>query len=308
MGFVCLAHYRYVDVIAIGEPTQHANHITGFCVNSYLEAGAKNTPRQVPNTRTDEFVLTLEEIVELILKYAPEFDRKDILKMIKEKWQELGPEVADEWNAARIVARDLGFDVGRLSSPEEITKSTKNTMQCDRNDVLTMLSYAGNSPVILLDFLDDQMIPTDNHKVPTQRGEYVRSSEEALIADTLYALGAAYDYERPICPPTDRRDTVWPDFILYLNNTVYFWEHLGMSEDSSYMKQWELKKEWYQRNGYYLNLIVTNKGVTSEIVKEIAKNLSKRENDRFSLAATTPVVQIDPPLPSYFLISYRSSL
>jgi hypothetical protein len=38
-------------------------------------------------------VLTLEETIQLILKHKSEYERKDILKFIEEKRQELGPEV-----------------------------------------------------------------------------------------------------------------------------------------------------------------------------------------------------------------------
>ena len=76
-------------------------------------------------------MLTLEETIQLILKQLPEYDRKDILTMIDEKRQELGPEVVNEESAAMIVARELGIDLQQLSPKtrlriEDITETTRN--------------------------------------------------------------------------------------------------------------------------------------------------------------------------------------
>ncbi|TXT56737.1 MAG: hypothetical protein BAJATHORv1_20330 [Candidatus Thorarchaeota archaeon] len=76
-------------------------------------------------------MLTLEETIEIILKQLPEYDRKDIVKMIQEKREELGPEVVNEESAAMIVARELGIDTHQLSSKarlriEDISESTRS--------------------------------------------------------------------------------------------------------------------------------------------------------------------------------------
>jgi len=39
------------------------------------------------------YLLTLEETIELILKHKSDYERNDILTMIQEKRNELGPEV-----------------------------------------------------------------------------------------------------------------------------------------------------------------------------------------------------------------------
>ncbi|MFW9908445.1 MAG: hypothetical protein ACFFEF_07710, partial [Candidatus Thorarchaeota archaeon] len=59
------------------------------------------------------------------------FERNDILTMIQEKRQELGPEVINDESAAMIVARELGVDLHRVAPSarqriEDITESTKN--------------------------------------------------------------------------------------------------------------------------------------------------------------------------------------
>ncbi|MFW9845840.1 MAG: OB-fold nucleic acid binding domain-containing protein, partial [Candidatus Thorarchaeota archaeon] len=80
--------------------------------------------------RTVMKVLTLEETIELILKHT-DYQREDVLKMIGEKREELGPEVVNEESAAMIVARELGIDLQQVSAKarlriEDITESTRN--------------------------------------------------------------------------------------------------------------------------------------------------------------------------------------
>ncbi|MHA2354127.1 MAG: DUF2240 family protein [Candidatus Thorarchaeota archaeon] len=78
--------------------------------------------------RTVIEVLTLEETIELILKHT-EYQRDEVLKMIEEKREELGPEVVNEESAAMIIARELGIDLQQVSAKaririEDITEST----------------------------------------------------------------------------------------------------------------------------------------------------------------------------------------
>ncbi|MFW9863358.1 MAG: OB-fold nucleic acid binding domain-containing protein [Candidatus Thorarchaeota archaeon] len=73
-------------------------------------------------------MLTLEETIELILKHT-EYQRDEVLKMIDEKRQELGPEVVNDESAAMIIARELGIDLQQVSAKaririEDITEST----------------------------------------------------------------------------------------------------------------------------------------------------------------------------------------
>ncbi len=80
-------------------------------------------------------VLTLEETIQLILKYKSEYERKDILKFIKEKRQELGPEVVNDESAAMIVARELGIDLHQVSPKARLT--IKDISEDIRNVALT---------------------------------------------------------------------------------------------------------------------------------------------------------------------------
>ncbi len=80
-------------------------------------------------------VLTLEETIELIRKNFPEYDRVEVMKMIEEKRQVLGPEIVNQESAAMIVARELGIDLQQLSAraQQKVADITEN----DRNVVLT---------------------------------------------------------------------------------------------------------------------------------------------------------------------------
>jgi len=76
-------------------------------------------------------LLTLEETIELILKHRSDYERKDILRMIEEKREELGREVINDESAAMIVARELGVDLHQISPKarqriEDITEATRN--------------------------------------------------------------------------------------------------------------------------------------------------------------------------------------
>lgn len=76
-------------------------------------------------------MLTLEETIELILKHRKDYERSQILEMVKEKRQELGPEVVNDESAAMIVARELDVDLHRATPKarttiKDITLSTRN--------------------------------------------------------------------------------------------------------------------------------------------------------------------------------------
>ncbi len=78
-------------------------------------------------------MLSLEETIQLILKNLPKYERNDVLKMIEEKRQELGPDVVNEESAAMIVARELGIDLHQVAPKSrlkisDITESTRNVI------------------------------------------------------------------------------------------------------------------------------------------------------------------------------------
>jgi hypothetical protein len=92
-------------------------------------------------------------------------------------------------------------------------------------------------------FLEDRLI----HR--TERGDLVRSKSELVIADKLFARGVDYAYEQPLVLPTGR--VRYPDFTItdHARGVTFYWEHLGMLEDTGYRARWERKRVEYLEAG-----------------------------------------------------------
>jgi hypothetical protein len=99
----------------------------------------------------------------------------------------------------------------------------------------------------------------------TRTGILVRSKSEVIIADALSSLGLSYKYEEPLRSPKDPDDFVLPDFTVYYEGEVFYWEHLGRLSDEHYRRRWEDKEEWYVRNHFAERLIATREGPKQEI-------------------------------------------
>lgn len=82
----------------------------------------------------------------------------------------------------------------------------------------------------------------------TERGDLVRSKSELVIADKLYGADIDYAYEKPLVTSGGTR---YPDFTIEDNASgiTYYWEHLGLLEDSTYRARWDLKREEYLKEG-----------------------------------------------------------
>ncbi|CAM3484657.1 UvrD-like helicase C-terminal domain-containing protein [Flavobacterium longum] len=122
----------------------------------------------------------------------------------------------------------------------------------------------------------------------SEKGEFMISKSEVIIADKLYHNKIQYVYEAAI---TDERGiTIHPDFTIEDADTgiIYYWEHLGMLTDDEYRSKWKRKKEWYQKSGiveYTENsdadkqLIITRDkpdgGIDSYEIKQIIEKLFK---------------------------------
>ncbi len=98
----------------------------------------------------------------------------------------------------------------------------------------------------------------------TDRGEYVRSKSELIIANTLNKHEIPYRYE---CPLEIRKGlVVHPDFTVLNKRTrnVYYWEHRGMMDDRGYSTHSVQKVKEYERAGIFpgKNLILTEETST----------------------------------------------
>ena len=109
---------------------------------------------------------------------------------------------------------------------------------------------------------------TGSYFIPTERGEYVRSRNEYLIANALFHAGIPYKYEFPYTAVNDV--VLHPDFYVRNINTgqEFFWEHFGMMDNPDYvMKNFLYKINLYQADGIILgkNLIATFSGGKCEL-------------------------------------------
>ena len=124
-----------------------------------------------------------------------------------------------------------------------------------------------------------------NHVQVSSKGEFMISKSEVVIANALYYKKVNYAYEAAI---TDEKGvTIHPDFTIETDlGVTYYWEHLGMLSDDGYRSKWNLKKEWYERNGireHHLDpaadvqLILTrdmpNQGIDSKQIDQLISDL-----------------------------------
>lgn len=110
----------------------------------------------------------------------------------------------------------------------------------------------------------------------TQEGIFVRSKSEVIVANLLHAENIDFEYERRF-----ETDSGWrlPDFSIPTRaDELIILEHLGMLHKPSYREEWEIKKKFYERNGYIVgqNLFVTTEDENGAIdSKYIMENIIK---------------------------------
>jgi len=94
-------------------------------------------------------------------------------------------------------------------------------------------------------------IDTENKKITTERGEFVRSKSEKILADKLFITDIPYSYECPLY--LENLGYLYPDFTLLNKRTrkEYYWEHLGMMNKADYCETAIQKIETYEQNKIY---------------------------------------------------------
>jgi exodeoxyribonuclease V alpha subunit len=105
------------------------------------------------------------------------------------------------------------------------------------------------------------MSPHPFHR--TTKGEFVRSTSEVVVAETLTRLGISYEYEKPLPSPNNLSDFCVPDFTVTFGGDTFYWEHLLSLP--LYLESWEHKKRWYERNGFSSRLITSENGLDGRI-------------------------------------------
>ena len=99
---------------------------------------------------------------------------------------------------------------------------------------------------------------SSNYRHMTDKGDMVASKSEVIIADTMFALGIDYEYEKEFQLANGR--VVKPDFtIRKKDGSIALWEHVGLPDDPEYMAKHEWKVREYEKCGFTRskNLILT---------------------------------------------------
>lgn len=73
----------------------------------------------------------------------------------------------------------------------------------------------------------------------------VRSKSEVIIANMLFERDIPFNYEIPLYAPDGT--FYLPDFTITWRGERWYWEHLGLLDQTQYIKHWEQKKKWYDK-------------------------------------------------------------
>jgi hypothetical protein len=110
----------------------------------------------------------------------------------------------------------------------------------------------------------------------TDRGEFVRSKSELVIANLLHSLELQYHYEYTI-EGCNTGGTMLPDFVfISRNNEIFVWEHLGMLTIPKYRERWSVKRDWYEDNdfvqgiNFFVSRDASDGSLDSQMIRKIA--------------------------------------
>lgn len=157
-----------------------------------------------------------------------------------------------------------GDDVGtleRFSRPEFSTTARRNT---------NLFQLAGRPEL--------EGIPYPERLIHRSKsGKWVRSKSELVVARALDDLGLEYEYEKKLTDTKHPKYGYLPDFTIFYKGEVYYWEHLGMLDQTTYKQRWEKKRAWYEKSDYAGRLIVSKDGAGGSLdEQEIARIARER--------------------------------
>lgn len=122
-------------------------------------------------------------------------------------------------------------------------------------------------------------VPEDvNKKFQPKKGDYVKSKVEYIIYKSLEKSGLTFKYEEKLELPHKEYD-IKPDFTIHLaDGTTYYWEHLGMLDNRSYVNNWHIRKEDYEKLGLSNHLITTDDmdGIKEEKITKIIEDIKAK--------------------------------
>ena len=76
-------------------------------------------------------------------------------------------------------------------------------------------------------------------------GDMLRSKSEVIIANLLHERDIPFRYEQPLFAGDGTLRL--PDFTITWRGVTYYWEHLGLLEQTKYAEEWKRKQAWYDR-------------------------------------------------------------
>ena len=152
-----------------------------------------------------------------------------------------------------------------------ITRAQKKAIILLQDDISTLTNMSHveksavrkiNSSIFEFNPLPDELLYLkgwyeSGKKISTISEYLVRSKSEAIIANMLFEREIPFEYEKPLYAPDG---TMYlPDFTVIFRGEEYYWEHLGLIENSDYSAHWKKKEEWYNNN-FPGKLIITLEG------------------------------------------------
>ena len=118
-------------------------------------------------------------------------------------------------------------------------------------------------------------------------GDMVRSKQERFVANLLTSEGVSFEYERELSSWDG--SSRYPDFTLFINGELYYWEHWGMVDDYSYRQYIAKKIRWYREHGYYDYLIQTWGGGDRDLRGQVLAELYKLRKPKRGKSGYKPV-------------------
>jgi hypothetical protein len=108
-------------------------------------------------------------------------------------------------------------------------------------------------------------------------GDMLRSKSEVIIANLLHEREIPFLYEQPLFAPDGTLRL--PDFTVTSRGLTFYWEHLGLLDETRYAEEWKRKKDWYER-WFPDQLLTTEEGPNlsksaEEIVVQITSNAAR---------------------------------
>ncbi|WP_134500736.1 ATP-dependent DNA helicase [Microvirga pakistanensis] len=114
-------------------------------------------------------------------------------------------------------------------------------------------------------------------------GDMLRSKSEVIIANLLHQSGIPFRYEEPLLA---KDGTIrLPDFTITWRGETFFWEHLGLLDQTAYAEDWKRKRAWYER-WFPGRLLTTQEG----------SHLSRQVEDLIQRITENEVMEPDEPV------------